>query len=448
MKLEKLFSGGRSQWDDKYFEIFKNPTNQEIKECGSASRGYIDSVGNLFLANEPSSITHSDILRELSKEFNIELYYRNLFQGVCVQRYLDTDFFYYGESYDSFLLEKKEDILNKYIEEFYEKNPDTLIKFIPKKITLGTKEERDNYKPMLENLYTGGISKYAPTEDQYFEIYLNPTEKELEHCDEFSRAYLYKTGDLFVSNLREPFHVDIIKALKETDGILKGHDIDYMDLDKGICLVRYWKTPIFGVSTIYEHKIKDDIVNKFFNLAKKKNQYMYFINKETNKIMSDESEDIMSTDLNDLYIKEIKKLTKELIELEMYKDAKDILETYMKNKHAFKGYFIKLFQYGDMWVYDTGHTLERWLERAKSTKQELMDLLELGIKSIDYEYDLEPGEYIIESEEYKVQLPIRISIDKKNFKKDGTNELCFTISTILNNNMSHRTEEDKRIVKI
>jgi len=214
---EKLFSGGNMKYSNNdYFEIYENPTENEMKnDIMEDSRGYIDKEGNLYVCQNYSAI-HIDLLRSLEKELLTELKDYDIYSGLCVQRYENTNIFVLGESYRFYVQDKRytrKDLImqsTKYMKKCKILNPH--LEFIP---LFDSNALYSVIKKSSDNLYTYFVEELTPSE-KILSIFLN------ENKDD---GQIVVDGDTAFSD------EELLKAvekIKEDVKIDRSYDIPYI----------------------------------------------------------------------------------------------------------------------------------------------------------------------------------------------------------------------------
>ena len=134
---EELLGNYVGEWYKKPFEVYKNPPS--IKRMNSDIRGFVDSEGNLYLANADvdsfeASTDHKEIFDFLRKKGigkRVTMYFdkneKRVIEGnlVPVQRLRDTNDFYLGEgfSYTGLKIEQVDEIVDNAFKNAKIKNP-------------------------------------------------------------------------------------------------------------------------------------------------------------------------------------------------------------------------------------------------------------------------------------------------------------------------------------
>lgn len=100
---EKFFTSGKiiGKYNDKYVEIFINPTPDELKECGEAARGFIID-DNFYVAKDSDFLFHYKIWDILKSSLKINEDYFKLIRTATnvVPWQRDGEAFYLSESYE------------------------------------------------------------------------------------------------------------------------------------------------------------------------------------------------------------------------------------------------------------------------------------------------------------------------------------------------------------
>jgi len=141
----------------------------------------------------------------------------------------------------------------------------------------------NRYMPLFEKFFDAG-----EIGDNYFELFLNPTSKELKECGAWTRGIITPAGDMYVAKdfKQNSFwimiHIRIIRELAKR-GIIR-HDQSqeknwWLDpfIHDYLGVIQYNDMNEFFLSENYGEKIDEEyVVERYLEPASKKNPYIIF----------------------------------------------------------------------------------------------------------------------------------------------------------------------------